>query len=162
MRSPGAVLRLSFRAAQLLQVPSTEATAGAPGHGSRPLVPEARRRPGWQPLADRPQAQEAGRGRRRCVSPARLGTGACKNALVSSSPGFGWVTVSAPPLLGLLQQHRPGRRVISGAAPFYRRARSGPALASGLLQTSFFGAIRAPAWYWVDQRQPAMYKNTGC
>ncbi|KAJ1156668.1 hypothetical protein NDU88_009386 [Pleurodeles waltl] len=67
-----------------------------------------------------------------------------------------------PPLPDPLQPRRPGRRVISGAATFYCWAGSGPEWVSGLLQTSLFEAIRAPAKYWVDQGQPAMYNEAGC
>ncbi|KAJ1122844.1 hypothetical protein NDU88_001317 [Pleurodeles waltl] len=75
-------------------------------------------------------------------------------------PGGSRAWPSPPP--DLLQPRRPGRRAVSGAAPFYRRAWSGPAWVSCLLQTSLFEAIRASAKYWVNQGQSAMYKEAGC
>ncbi|KAJ1109576.1 hypothetical protein NDU88_006936 [Pleurodeles waltl] len=137
-------------------------SCGCPG--TREPFTRPRRSP--TPRAAAPGGQAPGPGGRPRLPPLRFpsASGACvrENAPVSSSPGSGWVTVSPPPPLGLLQQHRPGHRVISDAAPFYRRAGSGPARVSGLLQTLFFGVIRAPAGYWFGQGQPAMYKNTGC
>ncbi|KAJ1176675.1 hypothetical protein NDU88_001944 [Pleurodeles waltl] len=95
-----------------------------------------------------PPLRFTGASRARCVQ---------EHASLLFPQGFWWVTVSASPSLGPLQQHRSRRRVINDAAPSYRPGRV--RLSTGPRASSFFGAVRAPAGYWVDQGQPAMYKK---